>query len=553
MPGELSLANLAEPIVFSFDMDAMPIDTPTFINSVSDGLLNTPVSKDSKSFVFIKPEPDCVTQRNKVDFTDVAAAELYAAGSGTVFDDEPCTAQSSPLQTVPCDTNDAANTTTVAGGAFDMSSADLLPLWNALQQEGIQLSTDMGQPGIPKEDDLLMLFLKSVAQQQQPQQSDGMDTVSSMQQEMIEMSTPSSAYPTDQTATSSHDDQLCMLQAESISAESSATATYFGMLNCDAGYTRTQPSASRCLGIDESVFTSGSYDQISSMSYPTTPSCSSYSIKQPPSYKDHRQTCATVNWMGNCCSVSPSTRCYNDVQTSCVPTAEISSTTSPVPIVDTSIVKQEPVDVHRTSPNVVTSHKHKSNGGRHHRNADMRAYLRCIQQHIGDGTSLMPMKPRKYPGRVCRTPIAERPFPCPAESCDRRFSRSDELSRHLRIHTGQRPFPCKICQRAFSRSDHLTTHLRTHTGEKPFACEVCARRFSRSDERTRHMRVHNKRVAHQRNEASAKISDISMSSDTDIGHQTWATTTNGLSNSTGLRYPIGPGSVPLFVTDAMSF
>uniref|UniRef100_A0A673GKS6 Si:dkey-56e3.3 n=1 Tax=Sinocyclocheilus rhinocerous TaxID=307959 RepID=A0A673GKS6_9TELE len=79
---------------------------------------------------------------------------------------------------------------------------------------------------------------------------------------------------------------------------------------------------------------------------------------------------------------------------------------------------------------------------------------------------------------------------CPMETCDRRFSRSDELNRHIRIHTGHKPFQCRICLRSFSRSDHLTTHTRTHTGEKPFSCDVCGKRFARSDERKRHGRVH---------------------------------------------------------------
>ena len=107
------------------------------------------------------------------------------------------------------------------------------------------------------------------------------------------------------------------------------------------------------------------------------------------------------------------------------------------------------------------------------------------------GTSILkenratPLKTQK-----CKVPPHERPYACPVENCPRRFSRSDELTRHMRTHTGQKPFQCRICMRNFSRSDHLTTHIRTHTGEKPFACEVCGRRFARSDERRRHMKIH---------------------------------------------------------------
>lgn len=86
--------------------------------------------------------------------------------------------------------------------------------------------------------------------------------------------------------------------------------------------------------------------------------------------------------------------------------------------------------------------------------------------------------------------VKVKPFPCPVDNCERRFTRSDELNRHIRIHTGHKPFQCRICLRSFSRSDHLTTHTRTHTGEKPFSCDVCGRRFARSDERKRHGRVH---------------------------------------------------------------
>ncbi|XP_069395537.1 early growth response protein 1-like [Paralichthys olivaceus] len=110
------------------------------------------------------------------------------------------------------------------------------------------------------------------------------------------------------------------------------------------------------------------------------------------------------------------------------------------------------------------------------------------------GSTYQPTKSgriRKSPvGRQCKTPPHERPYTCPADGCERRFSRSDELTRHVRVHTGQKPFQCRICMRSFSRSDHLTTHIRTHTGEKPFACTECGRKFARSDERKRHSKIH---------------------------------------------------------------
>ena len=37
----------------------------------------------------------------------------------------------------------------------------------------------------------------------------------------------------------------------------------------------------------------------------------------------------------------------------------------------------------------------------------------------------------------------EKPYKCTWEGCEWRFARSDELTRHYRKHTGQKPFQCK--------------------------------------------------------------------------------------------------------------
>ena len=56
----------------------------------------------------------------------------------------------------------------------------------------------------------------------------------------------------------------------------------------------------------------------------------------------------------------------------------------------------------------------------------------------------------------------EKPFVCTWENCERRFARSDELSRHKRTHTGEKKFECGTCFRKFMRSDHLAKHARRH-------------------------------------------------------------------------------------------
>lgn len=58
------------------------------------------------------------------------------------------------------------------------------------------------------------------------------------------------------------------------------------------------------------------------------------------------------------------------------------------------------------------------------------------------------------------------------QDCGWRFSRSDELSRHKRSHTGEKTHLCPFCSKGFSRSDHLSKHLRVHRQELPDNIDV---------------------------------------------------------------------------------
>ncbi|VEN42903.1 unnamed protein product [Callosobruchus maculatus] len=75
--------------------------------------------------------------------------------------------------------------------------------------------------------------------------------------------------------------------------------------------------------------------------------------------------------------------------------------------------------------------------------------------------------------------------------CTKSFKKPSDLERHLRTHTGERPYPCTLCDSSFKLKSTLQSHIKRHElSEIKVTCGVCGSFFASDASLKVHMSIH---------------------------------------------------------------
>ncbi len=64
-----------------------------------------------------------------------------------------------------------------------------------------------------------------------------------------------------------------------------------------------------------------------------------------------------------------------------------------------------------------------------------------------------------------------------------------DIGQQYCVEKAIKKYECQLCLKRFGRPQELVRHSRTHTGEKPYTCDVCGRSFARKHHVQNHKKI----------------------------------------------------------------